>query len=64
MQKPVPVFRITALANLSYYKFPQDFAFAGESHDFWELSYVDKGQIAVQQDGNTFLLMSGEMLLC
>ncbi len=64
LQKSIPAFRVTALANLSYYRFPENFSFAGESHDFWELTYVDKGQIAVQQDGNTFLLKAGEMLLC
>lgn len=64
LQKTEPVFRVTALANLSYYRFPENFSFAGESHDFWELTYVDKGQITVQQDGNAFLLKAGEMLLC
>lgn len=64
LHKTVPAFRVTALANLSYYQFPENFSFAGESHNYWELSYVDKGQIAVQQDGSTFLLKAGEMLLC
>ncbi len=64
LQRTVPAFRVTALANLSYYQFPENFSFAGESHDYWELTYVDKGQIAVQQDGSTFLLKAGEMLLC
>lgn len=64
LQKTVPAFRVTALANLSYYQFPENFSFAGEQHDYWELTYVDKGQIAVQQDGSTFLLKAGEMLLC
>ncbi len=63
-QQAVPAFRVTALINLSYYRFPENFEFTGESHDFWELSYVDKGQIVVQQDGNSFLLKTGETLLC
>ena len=64
LQQAIPVFRVTALANLSYYSFPENFSFSGESHDFWELTYVDKGQIAVFLDGNAFLLKAGEMMLC
>lgn len=65
LHKTVSAFRITALANLSYYRIPEDFDdMPEETHDFWELTYVDKGQIAVYQNGNAFLLKSGEMMLC
>lgn len=65
LHKTVSAFRVTALANLSYYRIPEDFDNMGEeSHDFWELTYVDKGQIAVYQNGNVFLLKTGEMMLC
>lgn len=63
--KTVSAFRVTALANLSYYRIPEDFDYMQEeSHDFWELTYVDKGQIAVYHSGNAFLLKAGEMMLC
>ena len=59
-----PAFRITALKNVSYYNMPEDFGFDGESHDHWELSYVDKGQVAMQHGEHLFLVKAGEMLLC
>ena len=58
----LPVFRITALVNAAYYTLPEDFAFEGESHDFWELGYVDRGQVAVRQGENSYLLKTGEMM--
>lgn len=65
LHRTVSAFRVTALANLSYYRFPEDFNYmTEESHDFWELTYVDKGQIAVYHNGNPFLLKAGEMMLC
>ena len=57
-----PVFRITSLVNAAYYVLPEDFVFYGESHDFWELVYVDRGQIAIKQEENSYLLKTGEML--
>ncbi|MBR4941329.1 MAG: helix-turn-helix transcriptional regulator [Clostridia bacterium] len=62
-EQNLPVFRITALVNAAYYTLPEDFSFEGESHDFWELGYVDRGQVAVRQGENSYLLKSGEMML-
>lgn len=58
------VLRITELINVAYYRFPENFVFEGEAHDFWELCYVDKGQIVVQQEQNNYLLKAGEMIFC
>lgn len=59
-----PVLRVTALINTAYYRFPENFSFAGETHDFWELSYIDRGQIVVQHEKNKYLLKAGEMIFC
>ncbi len=58
------VLRITELINVAYYRFPENFVFEGETHDFWELSYIDKGQIVIQQEQNKYLLKAGEMIFC
>ena len=60
----VPVFRITNLINVSYHDLPETFTYPEEAHDFWELSYVDRGSIVEQQDGESYLIKAGEMLLC
>lgn len=40
----------------------KDFHYDGESHDFWEMVYIDKGQMVCTADKNRFLLKSGEMV--
>lgn len=59
--KFTPVFTVTEFINISYYKLPRDYAFSGESHPFWELIYVDKGELVVTAGDNQFLLKSGEL---
>ena len=59
-----PVFRVKSIVNAAYYVLPDDFYFSGESHDFWELVYVDRGQVAIRQEENSYLLKTGEMLFC
>ena len=36
---------INELYSVHYFEFGKGYAFAGESHNFWELVYVDKGEI-------------------
>ena len=60
----VPVFRITDLINVSYYDLPENFTYPEEAHNFWELSYVDRGSIVERQNGESYLIKAGEMLLC
>ncbi len=60
----VPEFRITDMINASYYDLPGDFSYPEESHNFWELSYVDRGSIVERQNGESYLVKAGEMLLC
>lgn len=61
-EKNTPVFRIISLVNAAYYALPEDFSFEGESHDFWELGYVDRGQVVVSYGENSYLLKAGEMM--
>ena len=39
---------IPAIITIHYFEYMKDFAFKGESHDFWEFLYVDKGNILVR----------------
>ena len=62
MHKLDPVFFVTELINASYYNLPKNFAFEGETHDFWELTYVDRGEIIIRANQENYLLKSGEMV--
>lgn len=64
LNKITPVFRVASLINVAYYSFSENFSFEGEAHDFWELSYIERGQIVVQQEDKKYLLKSGEMIFC
>jgi AraC-like DNA-binding protein len=39
----------------------KNFCYGGESHDFWEMVYIDKGEMICTADKNRFVLKSGEM---
>ena len=45
---------IDSIVTVHYFEYNKDFIFSGESHDFWELVYVDKGEItAITKRGET-----------
>ena len=47
---------ISELVTVHYFEFSKDYKFGGEAHDFWELIYVDKGEIS-EISGNVELKM-------
>ncbi len=53
---------IQELQSFHYFEFPKDFLFEGESHDFWEFVYVDKGELTVVADTNTYTLKQGNII--
>lgn len=53
-------FSITELVNVSYYTLSKDFLWSGESHEPWEMVYVDKGEMVITAGTDTYLLKSGE----
>lgn len=52
---------ITNLISLFYLKSPRNFYFGGEAHDFWEMVYIDKGQLLVTAGNQQYLLKAGEL---
>ncbi len=56
------IINISSLVTLHYFEFDKDYVFPGESHPFWELLYVDKGQFLVTCNGEEHLLHSGEAI--
>ncbi len=55
------IFNIEKLITIFYMEFSKDFGYDGESHDFWEMVYIDKGEMVCTADKNRFVLKSGEL---
>ncbi len=55
------IFNVDKIITIFYMELPKDFSYEGESHDFWEMVYIDKGNMICVADKNRFVLKSGEM---
>lgn len=55
-------FSVPQIFSIHYFEYRSDFTFPGESHDFWELIYVDKGEVAVTAGQEQLTLGRGEIL--
>lgn len=56
------VINISKIVTIHYYEFDRNFVFEGESHDFWEMVYVDKGRVKILRDGEEIILSQGEIV--
>ena len=53
---------VPAVVTVHYFEYARDYVFEGEKHDFWELLYVDKGEVEVMADDTGYCLKQGEMI--
>lgn len=53
---------IRQLISFHYFEYATGYTFEGEQHDFWELLYVDKGEVEVRADDRTYQLKQGMMI--
>lgn len=53
---------VSKIVTIHYYEFDKNFVFNGESHDFWEMVYIDKGQVLVRRDEEEIKLSQGEII--
>lgn len=58
LQKTVNVTKIVTLLS---YDLSPDYKNSGETHDFWELIYVERGEISYRRGSETCRLKSGEI---
>ena len=58
-RRPVAVDR---LYSVHYFEWPISYAYSGESHDFWELLYVDKGAVEVTAGDRRLRLDQGQII--
>ncbi|XCP84605.1 AraC family transcriptional regulator [Roseburia hominis] len=47
--------------SIHYFEYMSDFSFEGESHNFWEFIFVDKGEVKVTAGMNQLVLKKGEI---
>ncbi len=52
---------IDSLYTIHYFEYTSSFYFSGESHDFWEFIFVDKGSIDICMDDREITLKKGEI---
>ncbi len=55
------VFKVERIITAFYMELSKDFFYEGESHDFWEMVYIDKGQVSCTANEKRFTLKSGEI---
>lgn len=53
---------IDKLYTVHYFAYAKDFIFTGEKHDFWEMAYIDSGDVGVVADGVGYTLRQGEAI--
>lgn len=52
---------VEKIITIFYMELSKDFYYEGERHDFWEMVYIDKGEMLCTADEKNFVLKSGEM---
>lgn len=55
------IFNVEKIITIFYMELPKNFYYDGEQHDFWEMVYIDKGEMLCTADENRYVLKSGEM---
>ena len=53
---------INKIVTIHYFEFAKNFVFNGESHDFWEMVYVDSGEIEVSANKKRHTLRQGNVI--
>lgn len=56
-------FSITNIYTFLYSEKKSNYVFAGERHPFWELMYVDRGQIDCTVEGERYPLKAGDLII-
>ena len=54
--------QIPYIVTIHYFEFTKDYIYNGESHDFWEMVYVDKGEIIATANEKDIVVKQGEAL--
>lgn len=55
-------FNVEKLYTIHYFEYMNDFSFQGESHNFWEFLYVDKGAVEITAGSFSHRLEKGDIV--
>jgi len=55
------IFNVEKIITIFYMELSKNFYYDGEKHNFWEMVYIDKGEMICTADEKRFILKSGEM---
>lgn len=55
------MFVVNEIVTIHYFEYAKDYKYTGESHNFWEFVYVDKGEIDIEMDGEHYRLEQGNI---
>jgi len=53
--------KIKDIVTVHYFEYTKNYKFPGESHDFWEVVYVDRGQVIERIGDEEIILKSGDI---
>ena len=53
---------VEQIMYIHYFEFKSDFNFSGETHNYWELVYINSGSAIITADGNTTTILPGEII--
>lgn len=53
---------VNKIYSIHYFEYMSDFQFAGESHNFWEILIVDKGEVDVTAGEKQLVLTRGDII--
>lgn len=53
---------VSQVITIYYYEFIKSFEYKGEKHNFWEMVYVDKGEVIITANHEKFILKQGEVV--
>jgi len=56
------IINVSKIVTIHYDEYDKNFVFDGEQHDFWELVYIDKGQVEICRDDTALMLSQGELI--
>ncbi len=59
---PENLISVDRLYTVHYFEYARGYSFYGEKHDFWELVYVDRGEVGILADTRCYVLRQGDIV--
>lgn len=54
---------VSSVISIHYFEYTAQFSYEGESHDFWELIFCDKGRLKINAGNEEYVLERGQAFL-